>query len=512
MSQNEVVNAFLNPAFYDHPVDTVELVETHISWVFLTGQFAYKIKKPVDFGFLNFTDLEKRKYYCQQELLLNSRFAAEIYLDVIPVTKSKNKIYLGMHGEVIEYAIKMKQFDQQYLLNRLLKKQQITLSHIHQLSQVVADFHKSINSAPLSSDHGLASEVIKPVVHNFEILREILTDANDLNKLQILEEKTLSIYKNILGHLGTRKTDGFIRECHGDLHLGNIAFIEDRLLLFDGIEFNESFRWIDTMSEIAFLIMDLQDHDEYLLASYFLNEYLSITGDYAGLRLLKFYQIYRATVRAKVTGLRLQQHASDKLEYENNLRELRKYLELAATYTGKNKLFIAISFGLSGSGKSHVCSEIARYSGAIQIRSDVERKRLLTSSDDDLYTRAATESTYTHLLDLCRMILSAEFPVIVDATFLKQEHRLRFLNLAQAYNIPFRIFNCQADINTIRNRLINREKENLDASDANVKIMEAQLTSMDPLSEIEKTYEITIDTTRPFDAALVTSNLDKKKQ
>ena len=289
MKQNKIVNAFLNPEFYQHFVEHIELVETHISWVFLTGRFAYKIKKPVDFGFLNFTRLEQRKYYCQQELLLNRRFAPDIYLDVLPVTESENHLSLAGQGEIIDYAIKMLQFDHNCLLDKLLEKHQIELSHIDNLSDVVADFHDTIKVADAQVNFGSTVEVIKPVEENFSILNNILSDSKDQQLLKSLYRQMLSIYESIRPQLAARKKQGHIRECHGDLHLGNITLRDNKILLFDGIEFNESFRWIDTMSDCAFLIMDLQDHEQTVFANHFLNHYLLKSGDYSGLPVLKFY-------------------------------------------------------------------------------------------------------------------------------------------------------------------------------------------------------------------------------
>ncbi|MCK5649020.1 MAG: aminoglycoside phosphotransferase, partial [Gammaproteobacteria bacterium] len=332
MAQSKIVNAFFCPEFYDHPVDYIKLVETHISWVFLTGSFAYKIKKPVDFGFLNFTTLKQRNYFCHQELLLNSRFAPSIYIEVLPVTESESGLSLAGQGKVIDYAIKMNQFDQQCLFNSLLRNHQVELYHIDNLIDAVADFHHKINIAGSDVNFGSAQEVLKPVAENFSILINSQLCKQDKQNLTSLFEQVLAMYELIQPYLLKRKKQGFIRECHGDLHLGNITIIENKVLLFDGIEFNDSFRWIDTMSDCAFLIMDLQDHEQTVFANHFLNGYLLKTGDYSGLFVLKFYKLYRAMVRAKVAGLRLQQQKKKSIAYKNTLNELRNYLQLAQDY------------------------------------------------------------------------------------------------------------------------------------------------------------------------------------
>jgi len=524
MNRNKIVNAFLNPEFYKHLVDHIELIETHISWVFLTGRFAYKIKKPVDFGFLNFTQLEQRRFYCQQELILNSRFAPKIYLEVLAITQSENSqseknLSLSGQGEIIDYAIKMLQFDNNYLLDKLVKTHQIEFYHIDDLSDVVADFHEKIKIAGSELVFGSTDEVIKPVEENFSILGKILAEipvnvsinpllntnelCSGLIELKALHIQMLSMFHAICPHLLARKKEGHIRECHGDLHLGNITLIENKIQLFDGIEFNDSFRWIDTMSDLAFLIMDLQDHKQIVFANHLLNRYLLNTGDYSGLRVLKFYQLYRATVKAKVAALRMQQQRDELIAYESSANDLINYLDLAKSYTqidiNKDKIFLAISFGLSGSGKSRVCSQLADQSGAIQLCSDVERKRLFSTTSEELYSDTTTLKTYTHLMKLSELVLNAGYSVIVDATFLNKKWRQKFHLIAEKQQIPFHILSCSATQKTIKQRLILRKNEMNQISDADISVMKHQLETMDNLDSDEKNNEVPVDTEQPLD-------------
>ena len=500
MNQNSIVKAFLDPEIYDHSVGSIQLIETHISWVFLTGDFAYKIKKPVDFGFLDFTDIDKRQYYCQQELVLNKRLAPEIYLDVIPVTKLDNQISLNGEGTIIEYAIKMRQFDQHCLFDKLLNNQNISLSHINQLADTVAKFHHEISNTPPNNNFGAAQQVVIPVEHNFIILKDVLNNPEDLELVNSLNEKMHVLYKQIYPALEQRKQQAHICECHGDLHLGNIAFINNQVLLFDGIEFNDSFRWIDTMSDIAFLIMDLEDHDQTVFANHFLNHYLEKTGDYSGLSVLKFYQFYRATVRAKVAGLRLEQQ-SDSPDFKETINQLRKYLTLANTYVKPKNTFLAISYGISGSGKSWVSSRLADLLGAIQLRSDLERKRNFSKNNCDMYSQSVTDKTYTLLKKLSLDILNSGYPVIVDATFLDKEKRNIFEQLAKQLAIPFYILSCTASQNIITQRINSREKQHDNISDADVTVMQNQLSNLEPLDNKEKQYEILINTSELKDCA-----------
>ena len=495
MSQTKIVTAFLNPDFYNHPVDDIELVETHISWVFLTGNFAYKIKKPVDFGFLNFTTLEQRKFYCEQELLLNRRLAPKIYLEVVPVYQINNNLSLSEQGEIIDYAVKMKQFNQKYLFDQLLKNNQIELSHINNLSKVVASFHNKINIVEEGLKFGSPMEVIKPVEENFAILKKFLSGSPEQELLKSLHAQMLLMFESIKPQLRVRKQEGHIRECHGDLHLGNITIIENEIVLFDGIEFNDAFRWIDTISDCAFLIMDLQDHEQIIFANHFLNSYLSNTGDYSALAVLKFYLLYRATVRAKVAALRLQQQETASIAYKNTFNELKNYLVLAENYVQKKCTFLAISFGISGSGKSWVCSQLADQLGAIQLRSDVERQRVLSEKK---YTDSARNQIYVHLMRCCELILDAGYSVIVDATFLDRQWRDKFREIAEQHQIPFHILSCFADQKTIKQRLKLRQNDNNNVSDADVSVMRNQLKNKDILAINEIEHEVLIDTAKPL--------------
>jgi len=518
MNESQIVNAFLCPEFYDHPVEHIELVETHISWVFLTGGFAYKLKKPINFGFLNFSSLEQRQYYCQQELALNSRFAPEIYLDVLSVTKKNNQFTLGGPGEIVDYVVKMQQFDHNCLLEKLVKNHRLKLNHIDDLIAIVADFHEQIAIVDPELDFGSQQAVINPVEENFSILHSILADVQiepgEQQLLDSLHTDMLAMFQSIRPQLFRRKQEGHIRECHGDLHLGNITLIDDKVQLFDGIEFNDSLRWIDTISDCAFLIMDLQDHEQRLFAHHFLNGYLLKCGDYSALFLLTFYKFYRAMVRAKVAGLKLPQQGAESSAYKNTLKELNSYLNLAQSYVREyqqtRRKFLAISFGLSGSGKSWISSQLADQLEAIQLRSDVERKRLFAENDNRLYSDATTEHTYRHLLATSEVVLAAGYAVIVDATFLDKQWRQQFRALAEQLQIPFHILSCHARQETIRQRLKLRETQNDNVSDADIIVMEKQRQKMQTLDVSEKQYEIFIDTEKALDYAAITQQILKK--
>ena len=493
------INKLLQPSVYEHPTDHIELIETHISWVILTGDFAYKIKKPVNFGFLDFSTLEKRRYYCEQELRLNRRLAPTIYLEVIAVSGTEKKPVISKHGEAFEYAVKMRQFPQAAQLDHMLAAGEIKTEHMDRIAHMVADFHQTADIADNTVNYGEPTLVYQPVEENFlQIYQHINTEAYT-DKLTILEQWCRNEFSKLKAVFAQRKSDGFIRECHGDMHLRNLLWLDDNPVAFDCIEFNDKLRWIDVISEIAFLVMDLQHQKQKKLANHFLNSYLEASGDYAGLAVLPFYLCYRAMVRAKVSALRLEQKDLSTKEKHNTEKEFISYLELALTYTERTPPKLIIMHGLSASGKSSVSQALLDATGVIRIRSDVERKRLFKSTsgntDTDIYSKGATQQTYEKLTHLASIIIDAGYSVIVDATFLRYENRKLFQQLAKQLQVPFIILRITASNEVLRQRIIQRSN---DVSDADLAVLEQQLARQKPLHPEEIRASIHIDTEAPL--------------
>jgi uncharacterized protein len=324
----ELSQALLKPTAYLHSVTALALIETHISWVFLTGQLAYKIKKSVQFDFLDFSTLEKRHLYCQEELRLNRRFAPDLYLQVVPITQASEQVQMGGSGEVIEYAVQMRQFSTEQLLSEMADKGELNLTLVEQLADCVADFHAQAKTDTTDSCYGTAAEMAHWFLGNFAAMRPVLKQAKFLQQLTRLERWGEQELVNNTDLIRQRKQHGFIRECHGDLHLGNIALINKQITPFDGIEFNPALRWIDVTSEVAFVVMDLEQRGMRDFAQCFLNRYLSRNGDYQGLHLLRYYLVYRALVRAKVALLRWLQHKNPQA-----FQEMESYLNLAEHFS-----------------------------------------------------------------------------------------------------------------------------------------------------------------------------------
>ena len=494
------ISSMLNPKVYDHPVKSIELIETHISWVLLTGDFAYKIKKPVNFGFLDFSTLEKRHTCCNQELRLNRRMAPDIYLDVVSITGTHDKPVISGEGEVVEYAVKMSQFPQSFQLDHMLMAGELGVEHMDSIARMVAKFHQAIQIADDSMDYGNKDRLYRPVEENFIQINEHLNIESYVDTLNTLQQWSKSEHAKLESVFDQRKRDGFIRECHGDMHLRNLVWLDDRPIAFDCIEFSADLRWIDVISEVAFLVMDLQDRQQYRLASRFINSYLEATGDYSGLSVLSFYLCYRALVRAKVDALRLEQKNIAQEEREKTLTEFESYLELANSYTRKAAPKLIIMRGMSASGKSTVSQYVVDELEAIRVRSDVERKRLFdipldnsapNEIDAGIYSKLAIKQTYEKLAELASFIIGAGYSVVIDAAFLNYEQREIFQLLANRLGVAFIILEVTASAEVLKQRIINRKH---DVSDADLAVLEHQLSNWKPLRKNEINTVITVST------------------
>ncbi|HEY5674149.1 MAG TPA: AAA family ATPase [Malonomonas sp.] len=515
-TDNRLIHAMQKPSCYDHPVTRVELIETHISWIFLAGDYAYKVKKPVNFGFLDFSTLEKRQHYCLEELRLNRRFAPQLYLDVVVI--GGNPLSPRLHSRpALEYAVKMRRFEQSAQLDRLLDAGELSAKQINQFAVMLAEIHKNAPVASKDAPFGSPAAIRAPIEENFKQIRPLLP-ATEHPQLKTLELWSLTELKRLRELLMQRKAAGFIRECHGDIHLANIAWFDAQPLLFDCIEFNENLRWIDVISDSAFLLMDLDDRGEAKLGWCFLNRYLQESGDYQGLQLLRCYKVYRALVRAKVLCLRLAQAGLNSAEHAEDLARYHGYLQLAESYTTLPARALIITQGLSGSGKSSVARLLAEELGAIHLQSDRERKRLygLAANADSsstvaggIYSASAHEATYAQLQKLAETVLAAGYPVIVDATFLLQAQRDCFRLLSERLQVPLIILAFSVPEAELRRRIQQRSAAGTDVSEANLQVLDLQLASQQPLNQVERqlTLNITPETNIAEIGRLLTERL-----
>jgi uncharacterized protein len=495
-----LIQALTDPACYDHPVATVRLIETHISYVLLTGTYAYKIKKPLDLGFLDFSTLEKRQQACRDEVRLNRRLAPDIYLGVVAFAGSPSLPRIDGVGETIEYAVKMQQFPPNATLDLLDAQGLLETRHIEAIAATLGQFHlDGCMRAEADSPWGSPEAVWRPVEQNFLQIAPRLDDPADSRRLDALLCWSEAEHARLAPRMAQRKRDGFVRECHGDLHLGNLAWVDDGLLVFDCIEFNPELRWIDIVSEVAFCFMDLIHRCHRDWAWLFLNRWLEIAGDHGGLALLRYYAVYRALVRAKVAFIRASQGGDTR---DDAALEGQAYLQLAEELTRLPTLHLDITHGLSGSGKTTVTYSLMQSGAAIRLRSDVERKRLagldaLARSGSGiatgLYSADATRHLYQHLADLTDGILQAGWPVIVDATFTARWQRDLFRQLAVTRGVGFRILDFPLAEATLRERIRQRAQQGGDASEADLSVLQHQLETQEPLAPDELGAVVALD-------------------
>jgi len=506
--QARLVAALLSGGAFGVDPARVKLLETHISYVFLTGEHAYKLKKAVNLGFLDFSGLPARRFYCEEELRLNRRQAPELYLGVVAITGEVDAPVLGGEGRALEYAVKMREFPQEALASRVLARGELKPEDIDALASSVAAFHRAIGVARPRGAFGLPEEILRAALQNFSQIRPLLESEPESADLDALERWTLREYAARAAAMLVRREQGFVRECHGDLHLGNIALIDGKPVVFDCIEFNKQIRWVDVMSEVAFTAMDLEDRSRPDLGRRFLNAYLEITGDYDGLSVLRFYLVYRAMVRAKIARLRAAQLGATDARAAA-VAEYAGYVELAKRYARSPHPAIVITHGLSGCGKTTLSQALLELSGAVRIRTDVERKRALDDPaprekpgiDAGLYSLQATQGTYNAVLALARAVVDAGWIAIVDGAFLKRWQRELARKLAAELHVAYVIVSFAASEATLRARIEQRQRIGRDASDADLAVLEHQLRTQEPLAAEEQADAVAYDAEAPLDEA-----------
>lgn len=499
LNQKTLVSSLIQ-AFECHGLETLCL-ETHISWVIVAGEFAYKLKKAVKFDFLDFSSLNARRFYCEEELRLNRRFAPDLYLGICALTGSPESPEIDGAGEPIEYAVKMRAFPQDSLWTHKIANGSLTETEIDAFAREIASFHHRAKRAPADKPWGSAAVINRINAESLSSIEAELHSVEDQARIQALSEWQARSNAELKTSFAQRKRLGFIRECHGDLHCGNVLTFHGQPLPFDCLEFDENLRWIDVLSDIAFIVMDLRFQGLPALAARLTNRYLEETGDYENLAVLRFYETSRALVRCKVACLEASGLNASEEKSTACLQKARAYLAFATESIQPAEPRIMITHGFSGSGKSTLARILVEILGAVQIRSDVLRKRLhglppLQSGNaiaDTLYSAQATALTYERLEDLTASIVNAGLPVMVDAAFLRSEERERFAQLARDRNVAFHIFDLCADKATMRARLLKRKQRGDDPSDADVSVLERQLAFHEELKSTEIENVIYVD-------------------
>ncbi len=500
-----LIEQMLQSGFYPHAVTKpIQLIQTHISYVLLTGDFAYKLKKPMNFGFLDFSTLEKRKHFCEEELRLNQRGAAQLYLEVLPVTLLGEQYHVGGTGEAVEYVLKMRQFPQEALFSTMFEQGKLHQAHLEELGRVVAQYHAQTQTNDYIGSFGEVAQVRAAIDENYEQTMKYIGGPQTQAQFEETKAYTDRFFAEHPELFASRIQNNYIRECHGDLHLRNICLWQDKILVFDCIEFNEPFRFVDVMYDVAFTVMDLEARHSKDLGNVFLNTYVEQTGDWEGLQVLPLYLSRQAYVRAKVGSFVLDDPGIPTAEKEEAVKTAADYYQQAWEYTKPRQGQLILMSGLSGSGKSTTARYLAGKLGAIHVRSDAVRKHLAgiplwERGGDDLYTAEMTEKTYTRLLDLGIMLASVGFPVILDAKYDRQQLRSEAIAQATEHQIPLEIIHCTAPPEVLRSRLQNRTG---DIADATADLLTSQLEQAEAFTETEKQRVKILDTTQPLEAQL----------
>ncbi|HEX6996618.1 MAG TPA: AAA family ATPase [Gammaproteobacteria bacterium] len=508
---NPLVAGLARPEAYGPGVAAVRMVETHISWVFLTGEHAYKVKKPVKLPFLDFSTLERRRRFCELEVAINRRIAPELYLGVVPIGGEPAAPRVGQ-APAIEYAVKMREFPAGARLDRRIAADAVPREALAAFAERLARFHAA--APPVSSlPRDPVEAAVRAALENFDALEPAAADEAERGRLQALRTWTEREGERLAPAFRARFAAGRYREGHGDLHLENLVVLDEEIVAFDALEFDIELRQIDVMSEAGFLVMDLMAHERGDLAYAFLNRYLEAGGDYEGLAVLPFYLIYRALVRAKVRGIKAAQAGLERPTAD------APYVELAARLAAPRRPRLVLMHGLSGSGKTHVSTALLAALPAVRARSDLERKRLEGLEETartgsavgaGLYAADATARTYGRLADIARVALRAGFDFIADATFLRRADRDRFRQLAADEGAAFAIVDCAAGERVLRERITARAATSRDASEANLAVLDHQLATRDPLGSDERPATVTVDTERPLDPAALAAALRER--
>ena len=470
----------------------LEILETHISWVVLTGPYAYKIKKPVDLGFLDFTTLDRRRHFCEEELRLNRNWAPTLYLEVVAICDEDGRPVIDGNGPPIEYAVKMRQFPQSARLDAQLDAGLLRARDVHALANTIAENHARAPVAAFDSAASALDRVSTPMHENFPPL-DALADAGQLRRIRDWTEQQL---RESSAMLAARHKDGFVRECHGDLHLANLVRLDTGIVAFDCVEFSSDLRTLDVINDVAFLAMDLIARKRRDLAYVFLNRYLECTGDYVGMALYGLYFVYHCMIRAKVAAIG---DDADKMQH---------YVDVALRWIDRKPARIAAMHGLSGSGKTTLSDRLLTLIPALRVRSDVERKRLFGLREDQssesavgagIYTDDAKSDVYSRALEIADGLLVAGLNVIVDASFLRHGDRQRLTALARRHGVEPVWLDTSAPDDELARRLVERARTGRQISEADVQVLELQMQSRDPLTPEERARTVSIDTTQPID-------------
>lgn len=499
-----LIQALSDPAVYPHCPDSVQVVQTHISVVFIAGTLVYKVKKPLNFGFLDFTTLEKRRHFCNQEVILNSRFSEGIYLGVISICEGPHGINLEGQGEEIESAVLMRHIPEERLLIQMLHEDKVTPEILDRLADRIAAFHSRAATGPEIASFGSMEVIYHNLTENFHQARPYIGRTIDAQTHQAISSHSLDFLRAHEDLITDRMKRGYVRDCHGDLHVDHVVIL-DGIMLIDCIEFNDRFRYCDTASDLGFLLMDLDFLGYPALGKRIAERYAASAGDEHILKLLGFYKSYRAFVRGKVLGFTLDEPEVTSEEKESATETARQYFQLSlACLQPPPPPVLVITTGLTGSGKSFVADRLGKRLGIAPLRSDVLRKEIhglgttehrLDKFGEGIYTPKATEQTYRLLLEKARRAVERGESVILDASFMRFQDRMDAGKTARRAGARFRIIECIAPHEVLRQRLEARMADPREPSDGRWEIFQEQRERFEPIRPEEREDSRTWDST-----------------
>ncbi len=498
-----LIASLLDPGAYPDRPQEVRLIQTHISYVLLAGEVVYKIKKPVNLGFVDYSTLRKRHFYCQEEIRLNARLCPEIYLGVVPVVKTKRGPRLEGKGRPVEYAVKMKRLDDDRMMDGLVLRGEATPEMLREVARTLAEFHEKAECSERTAAYGSVETIRQNTEENFTQTENFVDIVLTRGRYEFIETYTRGFISRAEPFFKLRVDRGRIRDGHGDLHLGNICYLE-RPCIYDCIEFSERFRCGDVASEVAFLAMDLDFHGRADLARVFVDTYVEAAKDGDLLELLDFYKCYRAFVRGKVRSLPLDAEETSYDEKRFDLDEAKRYFDLAYRYAGgKTRPVLTVIGGLPGTGKSSLAKELGDELGLVVISSDVVRKRLAgldpsmprhEAYQAGIYSEEMTRRTYLAMADDAAKLMAAGHSVILDATFGLRWQRQLARATAERVEGKFLFIECMAPEAEIRRRLAERQAAGESVSDADFEIYLEQKRRFEPAGELEENSYVCADT------------------
>lgn len=517
MDTQRLIRELSRPGAYPHPADDLRTLQTHISVVFLAGSWAYKVKKPVDLGFLDFTTLEKRRHFCREEVRLNRRLAPDVYVGVVPILEEEGGLRIppegtgpGPDAETVDYAVKMRRLPDEATLLARLEREALTTEDVERVAVRIADFHAEAERGPEVAEYGRWSVVADNAVDNFRASRGQVGDVVSPAVFGRLERRTEEALRRHRDLIRARAKRGVPCDTHGDLHLEHVYLFPDRdppgdLVVVDCIEFNDRFRYADPVADAAFLAMDLRFRGRRDLADRFADAYFQRTGDEEGRRLLPFYEAYRAAVRGKVEGLKAVGDEVPEGERAEARASARAHwiLGLGVLAPPSRRPCLVLVGGLPGTGKTTVSTEIADRAGFRVLSSDPVRKELAGLSPDadarrafgeGIYSGTWTERTYRELRERAVRAIREGERVIVDASFRRDVHRRAFLESARRSGVPLLFLVCRAPDEVAERRLEARERG---ASDADVSVLREMATRWEPPSPAVARWTHAVDTDLP---------------